>query len=96
MPPPPAVEIPLAGSQPSSTAKRRINSRASQKLGIEMPAKAKKLTVASSHELGRRAAAIPSASASEKANIKLVPINSSELTRRGRTVASTGSEKRRE
>ncbi len=92
----PAVAMPLAGSQPSPAANSRISTRASQKVGIDTPAKHNRLIAASSREFGRRAAAVPSASASASARMKLDPISNSELPSRGSNAHHTGAAKRRE
>src|ERR1700722_7178291 len=88
--------MPPAGNQPSSAANTIMNSRASQKVGIDTAAKENRLIPASSQELGRRAAAMPSPSASAKASAKLDPINRSELPRRGSKAAATGAANSRE
>ena len=56
----PAVATPPAGSQPSPAANTRISTRASQKVGIDTPAKQNRLIAASSRESGCRAAIVPS------------------------------------
>ncbi len=81
------VAMPPAGSQPSATAKTRISISASQKGGIEMPAKLRKLAAVSSAAPGRRAAAAPSGKATASASTKLTPISSAVLASRGTSAA---------
>ncbi len=69
---------------------------ASQKVGIDTPAKQNRLIAASRRELGRRAAAVPSPNASASASTKLAPISTSELPSRGTSADHTGAAKRRE
>lgn len=58
------VATPPAGNHPKLAAKTSISISASQKDGTEMPAKQARLTAPSIAEPGRRAAMMPSGSAS--------------------------------
>ncbi len=65
--------MPLAGSQPSPTAKERIKMMASQKVGTEMPAKAKRLEIVSTQPPGLSAEATPRTRASVRLSARLSP-----------------------
>ena len=86
----PTVLMPLAGSQCRRTANTRIITRASQKIGTEMPAKANRLTMLSMMPPGRSAAATPSRNANTTESTNAASISLQVCSSAGTSTCITG------